>query len=62
MSGAFRSLVPSRSFCVYVCSDLFSVQRLFTRETIKVRRGENEANCNLKLLQNFARVQKAEEG
>lgn len=34
-----------------VCSDLFSVQRLFTREAIKVRRGENEANRNLKLLQ-----------
>lgn len=47
---------------MYVCSDLFSVQRLFTRETIKVRRGENEANRNLKLLQNFTRVQKAEEG
>lgn len=47
---------------MYVCSDLFSVQRLFTREANKVRRGENEANRNLKLLQNFARVQKAEEG
>lgn len=44
-----------------VCSDLFSVQRLFTREMIKVKRGGNEANRNLKLLQNFARVQKAEE-
>ena len=45
---------------MYVCSDLFSMQR-FTREMIKVKRGENEASRNLKLLQNFARVQKAEE-
>lgn len=39
-----------------VCPQPFvSVQRLFTREMTEVRRGENEAEPNVKLLQNFTR-------
>lgn len=59
VSEAFRSLVPRRFFCTYVRSDLFSLQRLFTREMVEVRRGENKATPNLKLLHIFTPVRKA---
>lgn len=59
VSEAFRSLVPRRFFCTYVHSDLFSLQRLFTREMVEVRRGESKATHNLKLLHIFTPVRKA---
>lgn len=62
VSEAFRSLVPRRFFCTYVHSDLCSLQRLFTRETVEVRRGENKATPDLKLLHVFTPVREAGRG
>lgn len=59
VSEAFRSLVPRRFFCTYVRSDSCSLQRLFTREMVEVRRGENKATPDLKLLPVFTPVRKA---
>ena len=58
VSEAFRRLVPRRFFCPSV-RNLFSLQRLFTREMVEVRRGENKATPNLKLLHIFTPVRKA---
>lgn len=59
VSEVFRSLVPRRFFCMYVRSDLFFLQRLFTGEMVEVGRGENKATPHLKLLHIFTPVRKA---
>lgn len=44
---------------MYVLSVFFSLQRLFTREMVEVRREENKATPDLKLLPIFTPVHKA---
>lgn len=56
------SLIPRRLFCPSIPRDLFSLQRLFTRELVEVRKGENKNSPILKLLHVFPPGCKAGEG
>lgn len=46
-------LIPTRLFCPSIRRDLFSLQRLFTRELVELRRGENKDSPTLKAAASF---------
>lgn len=54
--------IPARLFCPSIRPDLFSLQRLFTRELVELRRGENKDSPTLKLLHVFTPGCEAGEG